>query len=685
MTTPTWTINGTPLASAGISNLRLTFRSRAADTAEFDVAGDYDGNPAYAYNAEITIALGGDTKFRGRIATIPRQGSGTEEYIRYVAKGPWADLERAMYTQTFKAGASSLASVETRCILGIGVAGSPAALTPVSYNAQIGDILAAARSRGANLDDGNISVSSRTMPADEQVDLTCAAALERCLSWFPDTVTWFDYSTTPKPTLHIKRRSSLTSKSISALEAESISITPRNDLVVPGVRIIYEHTTSTDSDGYRTTSADEAGRPDDLGSIVHTVQLDGGSMSTEWEKIESVALPASLTSNAAKAWWLAKIPELAGWSDITLHDSVTPYPPRAASGDTLNRELISGTIQPWMTGDHAEQRTLTVLADYTLGGVEYVNQTLSVTLTLTDASGLRSHQTGTYSQPVPANGLAAEIYAAHSVLHYEGSITYVQATPDFAISPGNKLNITGGRSGWASMNAVVQSVQISVDTGTTTITFGPPQHLGVADLVQATLPNRKRAMVRSAKALTSASASSSASVNCPKGQVINSTAGGAYRAKITVQDPAQSSVNVVADGTAGTLSATNAGGTLTIDPDATPEVFTVISGIRSWDLTYLRGSIGGSITARTLIITKVSNAIKSIAHGNDVRIPVENGVEGYEVSLLDEIFVEDNAIKAHRSVAWSPYEDSDADPAITTEITGQSCAPEGDDETPAEE
>lgn len=671
MTTPAWTINGTPIASAGISNLRLTFRSRAADTAEFDVAGDYDGNPAYAYNAEITIAMGGDAKFKGRIATIPRQGSGTEEYIRYVAKGPWADLERAMYTQTFKAGASSLDSIETRCILGIGVAGSPARLAPVSYNAQIGDIIASAHSRGAHLTAGDIDVSARTMPADEQVDLTCAAALERCLSWFPDTVSWFDYSATP-PTLHIKRRSDLDPESISALKAESISITPRNDLVVPGVRLIYEHTTSTDSDGYRTTSVDEAGSPDDLGAIVHTVQLDGGSMSTEWEKIESVALPASLTSNAAKAWWLKKIPELAGWSDITLHDACTPYPPRAASGDTLDRELISGTIQPWMTEDHAEQHTLTVLADYTLGGVEYVNQTLSVTLTLTDASGLRSHQTGTYSQPVPANGLAAEIYAAHSVLHYEGSITYVQATPDFAISPGNKLNITDGRSGWSSMNAVVQSIQIVVDTGTTTIQFGPPQHLGVADLVQATLPNRKRAMVRSAKALTSASASSSASVNCPKGQVINSTAGGAYRAKITVQDPAQSSVNVVADGTAGTLSATNAGGTLTIDPSATPETIRVLTGIKSAGLfTDRSGSLELELICTTASIVKVSNAIQSITQGSD--IIVQPAVQLFEVDdVIESIYADGATIKAKRIHVCVP-EDWDEDPD-TTEITGEYCS-----------
>lgn len=592
MTTPAWTINGTPIASAGISNLRLTFRSRAADTAEFDVAGDYDGNPAYAYNAEITIALGGDTKFRGRIATIPRQGSGTEEYIRYVAKGPWADLERAMYTQTFKAGASSLDSIETRCILGIGVAGSPARLAPVSYNDQIDDIIASAHSRGAHLTAGDIDVSARTMPADEQVDLTCAAALERCLSWFPDTVSWFDYSATP-PTLHIKRCSDLDPESISALEAESISITPRNDLVVPGVRIIYEHTTSTDSDGYRTTSVDEDGNPDDLGAIVHTVQLDGGSMSTEWEKIESEALPASLTSDDAKAWWLEKIPELAGWSDITLHDPCTPYPPRAASGDTLDRELISGTIQPWMTEDHAEQHTLTVQADYTLGGVEYVNQTLSVTLTLTDASGLRNHQTGTYSQPVPANGLAAEIYAAHSVLHYEGSITYVQATPDFAISPGNKLNITDGRSEWAAMNAVVQSVQVSVDSGSTTIQFGPPQHLGVADLVQATLPNRKRAMVRSAKAITSASASSANAVSCPKGQVINSGHAGGTVSKMRISNGSDDPSVPVLEVTPNGLSLTKNGQT-TVWPSGAAAFHAEVTGWNASAGTYAIKWLGGT-------------------------------------------------------------------------------------------
>ena len=52
------------------------------------------------------------------------------------------------------------------------------------------------------------------------------------------------------------------------------------------------------------------------------------------------------------------------------------------------------------------------------------------------------------------------------------------------------LNLTGGRTGWATMRALVQGVSADIDTGATDITYGPPAQLGPQDMVAILRMNR---------------------------------------------------------------------------------------------------------------------------------------------------------------------------------------------------
>ena len=61
-----------------------------------------------------------------------------------------------------------------------------------------------------------------------------------------------------------------------------------------------------------------------------------------------------------------------------------------------------------------------------------------------------------------------------------------------AVGLGNALNLTGGRTEWASMAAPVQTVTESVDEGRTEIGFGPPAHLSPQDLVELLRGTRRR-------------------------------------------------------------------------------------------------------------------------------------------------------------------------------------------------
>ncbi len=56
----------------------------------------------------------------------------------------------------------------------------------------------------------------------------------------------------------------------------------------------------------------------------------------------------------------------------------------------------------------------------------------------------------------------------------------------------NVLNLTGGRTDWTTMNAIIQSVRRKWGNGKTEITIGPARHLSAADLTQLFLINRLR-------------------------------------------------------------------------------------------------------------------------------------------------------------------------------------------------
>lgn len=84
--------------------------------------------------------------------------------------------------------------------------------------------------------------------------------------------------------------------------------------------------------------------------------------------------------------------------------------------------------------------------------------------------------------------LAETLYAARSVLGYSGSVVLVEpeAGGPGGVGVGNALNLAGAaRTEWAAMRAVVVEDETRVASGTTTVRFGPAEHLAAADLAAA--------------------------------------------------------------------------------------------------------------------------------------------------------------------------------------------------------
>jgi hypothetical protein len=124
---------------------------------------------------------------------------------------------------------------------------------------------------------------------------------------------------------------------------------------------------------------------------------------------------------------------------------------------------------------------------------------LSVRILVTDG------ETGSYSalgsyvdgETIPT-GIAQSVYNAMSVLQYQGNDVRVQAEIMNAggdgplVHLGHKLNLTGGRAAWTTMDAMIQRIVENDGSGLTNISFGPARHLAAGDLAAMFQWNRFR-------------------------------------------------------------------------------------------------------------------------------------------------------------------------------------------------
>lgn len=96
------------------------------------------------------------------------------------------------------------------------------------------------------------------------------------------------------------------------------------------------------------------------------------------------------------------------------------------------------------------------------------------------------------AEAVPA-GLAAALYAAYSVVPYEGRIQIVQDECDALSWTNRKLSIANGVPEWAPAAMLVQQATDDIFAGRTELTVGPPRQLGAQDLLGLVRKGRTKA------------------------------------------------------------------------------------------------------------------------------------------------------------------------------------------------
>lgn len=490
------------LAAWGLSGLQRTLRNQAADTVRFTAPGRAtDADPLFAHGSTVVIKRNGLRWFEGRVVRTPVHGSPEREDQRYELAGPWWYLDDLVYQQGWKQLSdfgdplSPLTEVDrSRLLLGMNADGNK-----IHTGLQITAAINYAILAGRPLQLGTIDPAADA-PWDELQDATCAEVIRKMLRWTPDTITWFDYTTSP-PTLHVRRLSHLTSQSLSLSGGEGeitqLRLAPRPDLQRSAVILKYERDDTVDGTDYAKIVTDAyppAADPLDVGVLTMTLELGGGRRTFQKQPVTVDPIVEDGIN-----WWKGKLPWLRDVTNLTISQGL-------ATPDTLPNELIQGNISSWMEEDAGTvevtaEASYEVLADSSQAFHATLNPVIEKRSRVKLSTRVRgtTASTRTYArlrsftpaEPIPV-GLAQAIYESLSPLQYEGRLVLQQEEAGATAWLGRKLQLSGGRSEWSGMNAPIQSVIERIDDGQTELHFGPVTPLGADDLIELIRANRGR-------------------------------------------------------------------------------------------------------------------------------------------------------------------------------------------------
>jgi hypothetical protein len=512
-----WTImdaNGVELSVAawGLCEVTRERINQEPDVVTFRAeAKPSDADPIFAHGSTVRLFQNGTPWFYGRVVQVPGRASANEDDQFYRLAGPWWYLDNMVFQQTWQTTNGTEVTLiptnKSRLVLSQAADG-----TKLATGAAILEVLDYAIARGAPITVGTVTPNA-IAPYAEALDQSCGEVIRNFLRWTPDAMAAFDYTTTPYPTLSIHLRADAGTLTLPAYGApiSGLELTPRLDLQVPSVVLKFEQTNDIANDTFTSLIVQPApptATGDELGAMVMTLDLSGARATYQQQPVQTAPIPQSDTTTGVVDWWQAKFPWLQDFADTDMMvvsgtQSVVLEDPANANGLAVSdvpNELQTGSIAAWMNLNAAPlvvsgtMQYTGAATDESSAVFDSMNQRVLYTRVMgTNAdTGIYSRLTSeTAAEPVPA-GLAQALYAAMSVLQYDGVLELTEQECSGLGAPGLLLNLTGGRAEWATMAAQIQRVEEKIDLGQTRITVGPAKHLGRAQLTTWLRANRSR-------------------------------------------------------------------------------------------------------------------------------------------------------------------------------------------------
>ena len=519
-----------------------TRTSQAADILEFSTAADIDSSPIMDYGDTFRLYRDGVKYFEGTCTSNPVQGTADSEGINYTVAGPWYLLETTAYTQVYKtieAGDEdedgNVVTVDTPVYTSNVILFRGSNNNVINTSDTLVDIVDYAQSV-CNLPVaiGQIPSSPVSPWSAKFQDNTISQAIQSVLRWHPGSVTWFDYSKST-PTLNITTRADAPTYSadIDNGNIVDLSITPRGDLQPAAVAVHYRSTNQVDGNSYPKLTTDIFPEGSDFkaqGVVNVSIDLRGSNVQRQYQSARTTSIPKNTRAAnnlSQRVFWRRHFPRLA---DNPFDDAKSfeienyevklatdapdpvPYDPLTRGArrlkqsfdvDSYPRELLDGSIDEWMGNGTIRTAQLAISARCKIStaiyndleeddkklfpgksaGYRYGN--LEITVTGTNAFTKNYSRITNYEQGETApTGLAQTLYTDLSQLQYEGAMTIVDEEVGNDSIMGKVINVAGGKSAWAGMQAVVQSVSHSYSDGATSVTFGPPEQLAPQDLIE---------------------------------------------------------------------------------------------------------------------------------------------------------------------------------------------------------
>lgn len=523
-----WKIDGMTFASIGGQNLRMQQVGFGIDVVTFTVVCNYDSVPLWTEGSTLSITKDNVQWFKGRLIGISHRGDGNKEAIDYELAGPWWYMENTIHLQEWLVGNSGSQHYiqNPRTVLNQNKYGYRMdsayqitealnfVLTAAGHNNdpatpfQIGTI------QPTNVQKHFVDVVNSVTQRDvwsygvdcpwEFMDgLTCAEVIQKMIRWSPDCVGYFDYSVDP-PRFNIYPRVVLSEVAMTVpSNVVSVDITPRYDLIRPCVAIQYRTPLETGTGLDYVDVVVEKYPPEasgwEWGTLLIPIDLGGYSAS-----YDSGEVTVELADYLSQAWWIARHPEL-DTSKNPLVMATWQSGSRDNIGSSCTKEILGGAIPSWSSYDTEDETfrakfrvmkysdaSRTKLVSDTIEEITHTCKVTNVPNSANPETIPFVTMTSCTLPEVMPTGLARDCYNSLKDLHYQGRLPVKEQEPSDTYRIGKVLNIVGGKTEWETMAALIQQVQINVDTGETEMVFGPPTHLGVPDMVELLRRARRR-------------------------------------------------------------------------------------------------------------------------------------------------------------------------------------------------
>lgn len=243
---PVWTIAGETgkawdgtqqtLEFRAIAGANITFRSLAVDELTLDIqVEDATTYTAPELGQIVRLYRNGDLFFTGHVTSNPFTFSQRNQSLRIVVSGPWWWMDRINYTSTQTDGTGATATRMTG-VFGTASSGTnlkTAIETAINRMVVLGVPI-------ANIAGGSSVATFFTVPRVTLNQSTCSQVISELVRLVPDTMVYFDYSTTT-PTIQVTRRGVATTRTITigTDEVESLDIQPLYEMKVDRVELPF--------------------------------------------------------------------------------------------------------------------------------------------------------------------------------------------------------------------------------------------------------------------------------------------------------------------------------------------------------------------------------------------------------------------------------------------------------------